>query len=478
MKTGEQHRESLRDGRAVYINGGRVPDVTVHPAFRRSIDTVCALYDIASDEQNRDLMTCKNEAGVTINRIWQLPHTHSDLVKRREALEFWSMQHAGFFGRSPDHVASCISGLYMGRDIFEAADPARAAALVDYYRYASESDLFLTYVIINPQGDVRNPGDPPSTRRIAASVVDQGPSGIVIDGAKMLASGGVMANEVFVTCIQPLAPGEEALAFSAVLPMNTPGLRILSRKSYEEGASSVFDNPMASRFDENDAILVFENVTVPWERVFVHNDRDLCAKQFFATPAHVYQNYQAMIRLKTKLTFLVGIARKIAQVNGTERFPSVRETLGQLAADVGMLDAMVAGMEAKGTSYGSYFIPDHHSLYSAQTITQKLYPRFIEQLRDLAGGGVIMLPSSSKDMENPEMMEWIRKTQASPVLDAADRVKFFKLAWDCIGSEFASRHTQYEMFYAGASFVPKNHSFRTFDWDRSTTLVDQMLSSY
>ncbi|GBQ22968.1 4-hydroxyphenylacetate 3-hydroxylase family protein [Gluconacetobacter sacchari] len=477
MKTGRQHRESLRDGRSVYINGGLVSDVTEHQAFRRSIDTVCTLYDTAWDERNRDLMTCLNEGGVPINRIWQLPRSHADLVERRKALEFWGMQHAGFFGRSPDHVASCIAGMYMGLDVFAEADTARAGALADYYRHASEADLFLTYVIINPQGELADP-DSPSPRRIAASVVDQGPSGIVIDGAKMLASGGVMANEVLVTCIQPLAPGEEALAFSAVLPMNATGLRILSRKSYEEHAGCVFDSPMASRFDENDAVLVFENVTVPWERVFVHNDRALCAKQFFATPAHVYQNYQAMIRLKTKLTFLVGLGRKIAQVNGTERFPQVREILGQLAADVGMLDAMVAGMEVKGSHYGPYFIPDRHSLYAAQAITQTLYPRFIEQLRTLSGGGVIMLPSSVEDMENPEIMKWISRSQASPVMDAADRVKFFKLAWDCIGSEFASRHTQYEMFYAGASFVPKNHSFRTFDWDRATGVVDRMLASY
>lgn len=478
MKTGYQHKESLQDQRSVYIDGELVPDVTVHPAFRQSIDTVCSLYDLAAKPENHALMRCENERGVSINRIWQLPRSHADLVERRRGLEFWSEQHAGFFGRSPDHVASCIAGMYMGLDVFEAADRERARALADFYQHASETDLYLTYVIINPQGELPGAGTAPSHRRIAASIVDHGPEGIVIDGAKMLASGGVMANEVLVTCIQPLGPDEDALAFSAVVPMNAKGLRILSRKSYEEHAGSIFDSPMASRFDENDSVLLFENVTVPWDRVFVFKDRDLCMKQFFATPAHVYQNYQAMIRLKTKLTFLVGLARKITQINGTERFPQVREILGQLAADVGMLDAMVAGMEAKGSLYGEYFIPDHHSLYAAQALTQKLYPRFIEQLRNLAGGGVIMLPSCVEDMENPEMMEWISRTQASPIVDAKTRVKFFKLVWDCIGSEFASRHTQYEMFYAGASFVPRNHSFRTFGWDNALGQVDRMMAEY
>ena len=135
-------------------------------------------------------------------------------------------------------------------------------------------------------------------------------------------------------------------------------------------------------------------------------------------------------------------------------------------------------MEAKGRQRGEYFLPDRHTLYAAQVITQQLYPRMITTLRDLAGGGMIMLPSSVSDFANPEMREMIEKTQKSPASDSEGRVKFFKLAWDAVGSEFASRHTQYEMFYAGATFVTKGHSFRTFDWDRCTGMVDRMLDSY
>ena len=111
-------------------------------------------------------------------------------------------------------------------------------------------------------------------------------------------------------------------------------------------------------------------------------------------------------------------------------------------------------------------------------LTQQLYPKIIDTLRELAGGGMIMLPSSVKDFANPEIAELIEKTQQSPAPSARDKVKFYKLAWDAVGSEFASRHTQYEMFYAGATFVTKGHSFRTYDWSAATDLVDRMLSSY
>jgi 4-hydroxyphenylacetate 3-monooxygenase len=288
----------------------------------------------------------------------------------------------------------------------------------------------------------------------------------------------VLCNELFVTCIQPLAPGDEKYAVSFAVPINAPGLKILSRKSYELASPSVFDNPLASRFDENDAVIYFDDVHVSWDRVFVAENIEMCQRQFHATPAHVYQNYQAMIRLSVKMRFLIGLAHRIAETNGIIGLPPVRETLGQLACEVEVLDALVVAMEVKGRTAGRYYVPDAHSLYAAQVYTQQLYPRFITALRDLAGGGLIMQPSSALDFSNPEAAELIGRTQQSPIADSYERVKFYRLAWDAIGSEFASRHTQYEMFYAGATFVTKAHSFRTYDWPRAADLVDRVLAGY
>jgi 4-hydroxyphenylacetate 3-monooxygenase len=305
--------------------------------------------------------------------------------------------------------------------------------------------------------------------------VDEDNQCVTIRGAKMLATSAIMANEVFVSSIQPLAPGEERYAISFAVPMNAPGLRILSRKSYERAAVSQFDNPLSSRFDENDALLFFDDVRVAWERIFVHRDLGMCQRQFHATPAHVYQNYQSQIRLMVKLRFLAGLAYRIPETNGTLGFPQVREALGQIAANVGLVEGLVWGMEARGRMAGGYYVPDRALLYTAQVLTQQMYPELMTAIRDLAGGGMIMLPSSVADFADPQLAGLIHKTQSSPFYGAEDRVKFFKLAWDAVGSEFGSRHTQYEMFYAGASFVTKNHAFRTFDWNRSTAMVDAVM---
>jgi 4-hydroxyphenylacetate 3-monooxygenase len=287
-----------------------------------------------------------------------------------------------------------------------------------------------------------------------------------------------MANEVFVANLQPLKPGEERLAFSCALPMNAKGLRILSRKSYEAHAVSIYDNPLSSRFDENDALVYFDDVKVSWERVFVYRDVDMCRAQFHDTPAHVLQNYQAQIRLSVKLKFLVGLAHKITEAIGTTNMPQVREQLGMLAAKVGMVEAMLAGMEAAGSMRGEYYVPNRNMMYSAQAVTQEFYPQLVHLIRELAGGSLIMLPSSSRDWANPELAPILRKTQRSASFSPEDKVKLLKAAWDAVGSEFGSRHTQYEMFYAGARFVVSGHSYRTSDWAAACGMVDHLLSSH
>src|SRR5258706_8559837 len=189
MKTGDQHLASLRDGRQVFLDGAIVGDVTEHAAYRGAVRSVCRLYDFACAPDNRALMSyIVPEGGEPAHRMWQLPTSHAELMQRRAALETWAEQHVGFLGRSPDHVASCISGMFMGLPVFEQYQPERARALADYYRYARANDLYLTYVIINPQADRSQSAAGQQSEFLTAGIVDQDASGITIRGAKMLAT--------------------------------------------------------------------------------------------------------------------------------------------------------------------------------------------------------------------------------------------------------------------------------------------------
>src|SRR5262245_46062754 len=351
-KTGEDHLRSLKDGRTVYIDGKLVADVTEHPAFRNCVKSAAALYDFQARPENMELMTFTPDGSSRrINRAWQMPRSHQEMVERRKALQAWAALSCGFIGRSPDHVASTLVGQRIGIDVFQRHGRQRAQALSDYFEEARHNDYFLTYVIINPQAE-RGKHWGEQAQDLVARIVDEDQAGITIRGAKLLGTSSIMANEVLVANLQPLRPGEEALAFSCALPMNAKGLRVLSRKSYEAAAQSLFDNPLSSRFDENDALIYFTDVKVPWERVFVYRDTDMCRAQFHDTPAHAYQNYQAQIRLSVKLTFLCALAHRISEAIGTTRIPSVAEQLGYLAAQVGMVNAMLSGMEASGSQFG------------------------------------------------------------------------------------------------------------------------------
>jgi 4-hydroxyphenylacetate 3-monooxygenase len=480
VKTGAEHVASVNDGRSVYLDGKVVGDVSAHPAFRNAVASAGMLYDFQAAPENLEAMTFELSPGRRVNRAWQLPESYEDLVVRRKALVAQAELTGGFLGRSPDHVASSICGQYMGFEVFERHDAKRAAAFRDWFEDVRRRDVFLTYVINNVQGDRSKAfgSQQEGAEDMVARIVDEDAGGITIRGAKLFATSSIMANEIYVSSGQPLMPGEEHLAFSCALPMNAPGLKLLSRKSFEAHAVSEFDNPLSARYDENDALVFFDDVKVPWERVFTYRDTDMCRAQFHDTPGHVYQNYQAQIRLSVKLKFLVGLARALTDIIGTSNFPQVRDTLGKLAAQAAMIEGLVYGMEAAGYRRGPYYLPDRHLLYTAQVFSQELYPQVIGTIRELAGGALLMLPSSVEDFSNDELARIIRLTQISPAVSGADRVKLLKLTWDAVGSEFASRHQQYEMFYAGAQYVTRGHSFRTYDWAGAAQAVDVIASRY
>src|SRR6266850_2951026 len=210
VKNGEMHVSSLRDGRHIYIDGRLITDHVEHPAFRNAVRTAASLYDFQAQPQNLEVMTfAPSNTGTRVSRMWQLPTSLEKLVERRRALEAWAELSCGMLGRSPDHVASVISGMYMGYDQFAAYDARRAAALHDYYEYARDRDLYLSYAIVSPPADrLKQPGEH-EDEFLACAVCDEDSQGITLRGAKMLGTATPLANELMVGAIQPLKPGEE-----------------------------------------------------------------------------------------------------------------------------------------------------------------------------------------------------------------------------------------------------------------------------
>ena len=475
MRDGASYLAGLNDGRAVFIDGQRVANITEHAAFRNAVRSYAALYDLQCEPAQMVKMTFEAETGRRFNRMWQLPRNLDQLSARRQALEAGAELSYGLLGRSPDHVATSLGGMIAGLGALSDIPGVRPDALRAYFEYARDNDLFVSYVINNPQADKSKSAGQQRNGDLVLSVVHEDREGIVVRGAKMLGTSAVMADELFVGNVAPLRPDEVRYASSFAVPLSTPGLNLMSRKSYEANAGNGFDYPLSFHFDENDALIWFDNVRVPWERVFIHGSVEAARAQWHATPAHAYHNYQSQIRFSVKMRFLAGIARRIAEVNGALDFPAVKSMVAGLARQSTIVDSMVVAAEVKGRFVDGYYLPSPSTTYAALSFAQQIYPEVMTQIRQIAGGGVIMLPSSVRDFDNPALARMIEATQVSSVVDAEGRVKVFRLAWDAVGSEFASRPTQYEMFYGGASAAVDANVFRTFDWSPAVCLVDDAL---
>ena len=324
VRDGRDYLSAQGDTRSIYFDGERVADVRTHPAFAKATHSFARLYDFQAAPENLELMTFDVGDGRRANRAWQMPRSYSDLVQRRRALEAWSELNFGMLGRSPDHVASTITGMAMGLDVFERFSPRSAKAVRDYYDYARSKDLFISYVLQSPAVDRTKRADQQPIPDIAAAVVDEDAAGITVRGAKTLGTSAVMSDEIFVGAISPLSKEEEKYALSFVIPLAEKGVQLLSRKSYEADVSREFDYPLSARFDENDAVVYFHDVKIPWDRVFVYRDVAAARAQWHETPTHVFQNYQSQVRLMVKMRFLVGIAKRITETLGTVDMPPVR----------------------------------------------------------------------------------------------------------------------------------------------------------
>jgi 4-hydroxyphenylacetate 3-monooxygenase len=478
MRSGEHYLQSLRDGRTVYIDGKPVEDVAAHPAFQGVTRSLAATFDTVADEQNA-LTFVSPESGGPANKAFMIPRSREDLASRRSAISAMASVSHGFVGRGPDHVAAFMAGFASAPEVFDRGERSLGENVTRYYRKLLDEDLFVTYTIIPPQIERGTTAHGWEEELLQAGVLEESESGMVVRGSQMLGTSTAVSDELFVSCIKPLGPEDERYAISFVIPVDTPGLKVYCRRPYATSKPSSFDYPLSTRFDEPDALVVFDDVQVPWDRVFVYRDVEAVRGQFFETPAHVLGNSQAQIRLIHKIQFLAGIARKIAAMNGIDRIPSVQEKLGELASVAAIVEGMVVAAEAESIDHPSGAeIPNPRFLYGAMGLQSELYPRALSLLRELAGGGVIQQPSSYRELVNEETSGDMARYLQSREESAEDRVKLFKLAWDAVGSEFGSRHHQYEMFYAGAPFVVRGYAYRNYGYDEVVREVEAFLASY
>jgi 4-hydroxyphenylacetate 3-monooxygenase len=307
-------------------------------------------------------------------------------------------------------------------------------------------------------------------------VVEEDGRGVIVSGMKMLATGGVFADEIWVGNLIPLDEKAKKEAITCAVPLSTPGLSLWSRQTTEDKIRHEADYPLSFRYDETDSIALFERVRVPWERVFLHDDAVMSRGMYSQTPANCYANHQSTVRFWAKMGLIVGVASRLCQVNGTDKIPAVRETLGRLAALEAAIGAMVRGQIESWEQWPEgYACFNRRFMYAALNWCQEHHSEIIDTLRTLAGGAALQMPASVSVLENPALRRRFEQWWGTATSPAIQRLKLIKLAWDLIGSEFAGRHMLYEKFYAGNSVVMRNQSDREAPWARFHGIVDELL---
>ena len=477
LLTGKEYLESIRDGRKVYLGSELVEDVTAHPAFRNAAKSFAGIYDRKRAPENRDVMVCE-EDGETFSTYYLLPRTREDLLRRFETHRRIASWTYGLLGRSPDNFPSYVSGLAMDPNMFDRIRKGFGDNIRNYHRHMRKHDIFASHTVTNPQGWRMAEGDA-AKRSPTLRVVAEDDRGVTINGLKMLGTATVFCHETWCGNLQPLVPGQEKESITCAVPLNAPGVSIWSRKSYERHAASEFDNPLAARFDENDAAVLFENVRVPWERVFCHDNIEMTRAIYMRTPGHAMANHQANVRFLEKLKLIVGIATKIVDMNSAGQVPAVQFTLGRLAA----LQATLEGLIMGAINCGEAQTPPYHTVnrryvYAALHWCSNNHSEICDTVRELLGAGPFQMPADASVLNDPNTREKFEAYWSVPGQSAKDRMKLLSLAWDLLGSDFAGRHMQYEKFYAGPGFVMNTYSYTTAPWKDWSASIDELLASY
>ena len=467
LKNGEQFKESLRDGRLVWYRGERVEDVTTHPATAGGIDWLASLYDMQHAPEHRELMTYVREDGQRVTRVWQVPRTRDDLRLRRELVELTSRQTLGFFGRQLDNIALTMIGLAAYEHLFRKDNPELAANITRYIRYAEENNIIIAGLIADPQGarakekwslggrtELERHGEvarlPPLLR-----IVEERDDGIVIAGAKIVGTILPQAHEMIVIT-QPFVAPEES--FWCALPANAEGLHIVLRQSLVKGPPH--EHPLASRGEEQDCLIIFDNVFVPRERIFSIGNPDLSLEYGLMGAG---EHWHTLIRMCVKAELLVALAQLIIDALGTIKIAKVRE----LAADAILFAQaqrafVLAAEQCAITTESGVVWPEVDFVTAGRVYGIEGYGAILDNVRELAGQGPLML-FGDEDFAHPELGPLLSQVIEGFDMISEEKNLLMGLVWDITSDGYGMRMNYFERLNGYPLFFLKERLFGEYD---------------
>jgi len=473
-RTGEQFLKGLNDGREVWVGNEKVSDITDHPAFAGAARGLAGSFDLQYEYPDDCLMP-DPETGELINVSHMIPRSKDDLMKRHKGLQRIAEYTVGVMGRTPDYMNVTYAGFAGRPDEWGAAGNERGAEnLVNYQKFLRRNDISLTHTIIQPtvdkaEGDAPKPGNTVSLRKVGETE-----HGIIVRGARILATLAPFADELAVYPGAPLLPDTDDYALAFCIPMNTPGLKFICRDSCA-GGMNAFDHPLSSRFDEQDAFVIFDDVEVPWDRVHIDCNMEVY-NQVMWTGWFPNIMQQTMIRAQTKLEFAWGLAARMAESINAVQAPNA-QMLGEIWNFAELARCAVQSAEENAHEHGNgVWFPQGAPLVALRASLPYWFPRVNEIIRLIGSHNLLAAPTAAQ-FADPNLRPLIDEfMHGAGDVSAESRARIFRLGWDFAGSALASRNEQYERFYLASGARNRQLSHNLGDRTRADRLVDRFMT--
>jgi len=431
----------------IWFGGKKIEDPAEFPAYRNGVQSLAGLYDLQWKHQDEMLFDSPS-SGKKVGRTFMIPHTKDELKSIGKAMKLRSDSNFGMMGRAPDYMNRAMTGYASGAAFLGEAESRFAENARNYHVYLRENDLSMTHTLVTPQSNRAANTSAQADPFLAARVKEETAEGIVIRGCRLLATLPLSEEiMVFPSTVLKNLPEEKPYAFGFSIPTNTKGLKFLVRESYDYG-SSHYDHPLSSRFEELDAVVIFDDVFVPWDRVMLYQNVPLCNAAYSRTGALAFMSHQVACKNLAKTEYLMGLTSLLAESIGIEGFQHIQEKLAEVWINMEAVRAFlrVSEEDAELDEFGT-MRPAWDPLDACRNLFPKLYPRMMEILQLMGASGLVAMPTEA-DVNGP-MAEDIRRYFQGARVEAQDRIPLFRLAWDTCMSAFAGRQTLYERFFFG-----------------------------
>jgi aromatic ring hydroxylase len=472
LRTPQQYIDSLKDGRTVYYRGEQVTDVTTHPVIKKAVKHASLDYEMTESPVHRELSVVKDDAG-EYSRYFKIPMSADDLMKRSQLIETATALGKTLVVLVKEIGTDAMYALNrVTRQIDRKYETTYHSRFRAFYEHCRDNDLSISVAQTDVKGDrSAGPSNQPHPDYYT-HIVERRDDGIVVRGAKIHTSCTTNVNELIVLPTRAMSEGDAEYAVAFAIPVDTPGLKLIA-SPYGGAAKDEFDAPLSADRKMMETITIFDDVFVPWDRVFMAGEHDFAAP--LALGFVEYHRFTAVSYKLPLVDALIGSALLMADLNGITRAAHVREKIVWLISYAETLRALteMAALRAKPDEFGQ-FVPDQLTTNMAKYHFAHHYHEALQHVQDIAGGMLVTGPGV-EDFAAADTGDLLRKYLGGRAgIDGEVRTRAMNMVSDLTTGDFGGYHAVLAIHAEGSLEAEKLMMYRSYDGRRTLEYAKQL----